>query len=80
MRDGITERITRGDRRAALVALSERLEVALCSAEPGQVAAIARELRAVLTELDAMTGGQEVSKLDELTARRQARIANATGS
>lgn len=61
------------DRRSVLVAmralLAERLEVAPHSA----VAQIARELRAVLAELDALGEERPSSSLDELLARREAR-------
>ncbi|MCZ7413069.1 hypothetical protein [Streptomyces sp. WMMC897] len=68
-----------GDRRAVLEAIRNRLAEELDDAEGAQAASVAKELRAVMAELNALPGGKEVSPLDELTARREARRADAAG-
>jgi hypothetical protein len=80
----LTSEVASGDRRRALEALREHLAEALESPEvvckrcggPASAtlptAAVAKELRAVVDELDRLTPVKE-SKVDELNARRQAR-------
>lgn len=41
--------------------------------------ALVKELRAVITELEALGKPEEVSTSDDLAARRQARIKNTAG-
>lgn len=43
------------------------------------VAAVAKELRAVITELAALPTGREESKVDDLAAAREARRRKAAG-
>ncbi|MEV4474660.1 hypothetical protein [Nonomuraea sp. NPDC049504] len=70
--------IESGDRRASLQAIRDRLANELRAAEGRDAAAIAKELRATLAELDALPGEEE-DALDQLAARRADRIADAQG-
>ena len=65
------------DKRTALEAIRAKLAAELATAEGKAAAALAKELRAVVNELHSMPGGREVSKVDDLRARREARRANA---
>lgn len=68
------------DRRATLSDLRKRLTDAFEVAEdPRDLATLSKELRAVLAELDSLPGGEEVDDVDDLAARRKARLANAAG-
>ncbi|MGI5493873.1 hypothetical protein [Microtetraspora malaysiensis] len=69
--------VAEGDRRASLEAIRDKLARELHDAEGRDAAAIAKELRATIAELDALPGGKEVSAVDELNARRAARRADA---
>lgn len=82
-----------GDRRASLEAIRDRLALetedtlwmrhkaechCVCGMGDGRLlAALVKELRAVMTELAALPNGSEVSKSDDLAARRAARISKA---
>lgn len=59
-------------RRADLVELRRRVLAALDLAEPGQVPGLARELRTIDVELVELVP-EEVSRVDDLAARRAAR-------
>ncbi|GAA2364778.1 hypothetical protein [Streptomyces carpaticus] len=78
MRSKLAAAISSGDRRTALEAVRDKLATELGRADGRDAAAVARELRAVLDALDALPGG-EVSTLDDLSARREARRADAAG-
>jgi len=68
------------NRRDTLSDLHERLTVALDDVvDPRDLAALSKELRAVVAELDTLPGGEEVDAVDDLAARRQARLADAAG-
>lgn len=67
-----------GDKREALEAIRDRLAVELERSRGQSAAAVAKELRAVIDALEALPGG-EVSAVDDLTAKREARRANASG-
>lgn len=68
------------NRRDTLADLHERLTDALDNAEePRDLTAISKELRAVAAELDTLPGGEEVDTVDDLAARRAARLADAAG-
>lgn len=69
--------IADGDRRASLEAIRDKLGRELEQAVGRDAATIAKELRAVIAELDALPGGKEASTVDELHARRAARRADA---
>lgn len=68
------------NRRDTLADLQERLTEALEVAEdPRDLTALSKELRAVVSELDTLPGGEEVDTVDDLAARRAARLADAAG-
>lgn len=68
---------TTGDRTAALVALRDALAAAIDRAEPRELAPLARQMQAVLAELEQLLVPAEGSVSDELRARRAARLAAA---
>ncbi|MFE4397199.1 MULTISPECIES: hypothetical protein [Streptomycetaceae] len=68
-----------GDRRTALEAVRDKLAAELDEASGPVVAVLSKELRLTIAELESLPGGREVSALDELTARRAARRADAQG-
>lgn len=80
MSHGVADAASNGSRREALEAIRDKLATELESAEGKDAAPIAKELRAALQELDSLTDGGEASAVDDLTSRRQARRAEATGS
>jgi hypothetical protein len=68
------------DRRATLTDLRRRLSDALDLADdPRDLATLSKELRAVVSELDSLPGGEEADSVDDLAARRAARLADASG-
>ena len=68
------------DRRGTLTDLRQRLSDALDLADdPRDLATLSKELRAVVAELDQLPGGEEVDDVDDLAARRKARLADAAG-
>lgn len=71
--------VAEGDRRASLEALRDRLASLLDTSERDH-AALARQLSNVLRELDELPNPAEESKVDEIQARRAARLASASGS
>ncbi|MEV0227990.1 hypothetical protein [Nonomuraea sp. NPDC050786] len=72
----LLQAVMSGDRRAALEAIRDRLAAELDSAEKRDAAVVAKELRQVLAELEALPGG-EVDTLDDLAARRTKRRSKA---
>jgi hypothetical protein len=66
------------DRRAALVALRDKLAADLDVAAVQYVAALARQLQSVLSELDSLPNAEAVSRVDELKAKRAKRRAAST--
>jgi hypothetical protein len=71
-----------GDRRKSLEALRDYLAAELQAGPSTSVAVapIAKELRAVLEELDSLPTGREESKVDDLAAARAKRRASAAGA
>jgi flagellin-like hook-associated protein FlgL len=68
------------DRRETLADLRRRLSSALDDTDnPRDLAALSKELRAIVAELDSIPGGEEVDTVDDLAARRAARLADAAG-
>ena len=65
-----------GDRRAALEAIRDRLATELARPDCFGVAGIAKELRAVIAELESLPGAKE-SISDDLAARRAKRRSAA---
>ncbi len=74
----LPEKVT-GSRRDALEAIRDRLAAELEDAEGREVAALARELRATLLELEGLPSKREESPVDDLAARRANRRAAAAG-
>jgi hypothetical protein len=70
-----------GDRLATLAALRDLLAESLIDASPRDRASLARQLTAVLAELEAAPT-QEASPVDDLAARRSSRrkAAGSAGS
>lgn len=76
----LVEKAAEGDRRATLEALRDRLAGQIDSTDSGRdVAALGRLLADVLSQLDAIPDAAEVSRADEIAARRAARRAGAAG-
>jgi len=67
------------DRRARLEKLRDLLTTEAENAEGPGLAALARELRAVLSELDALPAQQAKTPTDEIAKRRAARRRKAAG-
>src|SRR5690606_4133179 len=79
-RRGLPEVTASGDRRASLEALRQVLARAIeAGPSPRDLAALSRQLTAVMAELDTLSAPKEVSPVDELAARRAARLAAAAG-
>lgn len=69
-----------GDRREALEALRDTLARAIDGDPDGKLTApLANQLRQVLAELADIPDVRQVSKLDDLAARRSSRRATASG-
>jgi hypothetical protein len=68
------------DRAAALEDLVGRLTAALDAAEPKEVAALSREKRLVLAELESLAGSRKGSPIDELAKQRADRRSKASAS
>ncbi len=66
------------DRRDRLTALRDRLEAAISTCEPRELAPLAKQYRDTLLELDTMPA-KEASRVDDLASRRAARRATAAG-
>jgi hypothetical protein len=68
------------ERRVTLTDLRKRLLDALkVTEDPRDLATLSKELRAVMAEIDSLPGGEEADPVDDLAARRAARLANAAG-
>ena len=61
------------DRRQGLVALRDELATSIEAAKPSEVAALAKQLRDTLLELDRLAPSMEGDPLDDLAARRSAK-------
>jgi len=71
--------VSDGNRWESLVALRDLLAEQLVVASPRDVAALSRQLRDVLTELDSRPV-EKASPVDELTSRRRTRRGQTTGA
>jgi hypothetical protein len=70
--------VARGDRRKSLEAIRDHLAAELeDSPATVAIAPMAKELRAVIEELDSLPLSKEESKVDDLTAKRESRRAAA---
>ncbi len=68
------------ERRAALADLRKRLVDAIREVDDVRdLPALSKELRAVMAEIDSLPGGEEADPVDDLAARRAARLAEAAG-
>jgi hypothetical protein len=68
------------ERRVTLTDLRKRLLDALeVTDDPRDLATLSKELRAVMAEIDSLPGGEEADPVDDLAARRAARLADAAG-
>lgn len=75
---GIKKAALTGDRLATLEAMRNKLAGAMDRAAPAVVAQIAGRLSAVLAEIESLKAtSKKESPLDEITARRAARLAAA---
>jgi len=72
--------LAQGSRAEALRALRALQARMLADVEPGQLAALSKEFRATLLELDAMPDAKQASTSDALAARRQARLSASPGA
>lgn len=72
----LAEVVKDGDRRSSLTALRDHLAALLVSADRDH-AAIARQLTVVLREIDELPNPAEESRVDDIAARRAARLAKA---
>lgn len=75
----LTTSVRSGDRREALEAVRDKIAAELQEASGMVAASLAKELRATMAELESLPGGREVSAVDDLSARRTARRADAQG-
>lgn len=74
----LSEFAAAGDRRKSLEALRDLLARQLETADR-DVPALARQLREVMADLDALPNPHEKSRVDELNKRRAQRRAKAAG-
>ena len=72
----LPEVVKGGDRRASLEALRDRLAYLLETSDRDH-AAIARQLTIVLREIDELPNPAEESRVDDIAAKRAARLAKA---
>ena len=66
----LVEVAAKGDRRRTLEALRDTLARTIVTAEPSNVAALAKQLRDTEADLAGLVDDVEVDGLDELAARR----------
>lgn len=71
------DEVTRADR---LAKDRDRLEAAMDEAEPKELAALVREHRAVLKELESLAAPKKGSVRDEVAKKRAARQAGTAGA
>lgn len=68
MATDIPDAIASGDHRRALEAMRDKLADLLVAADDRTAPQLVMRLQSVLNELDALPGGQAVSKLDRIAA------------
>lgn len=71
--DSLQQIVEKGDRKDSLVALRDLLASSVVVADPQYVAALARQLRDVLAELESLIP-PEKSAADDLKAKRDSRL------
>lgn len=67
------------DRVPALLAIRDKLTAEFAEAHGRDSAVIAKELRAVIAEIDRVAPVEGLSRIDELAARRSGGVANPEG-
>ncbi len=72
--------VNSGDRLASLKALASDLAVSLAESEISNRAALAKQLRDTLTEIEQIPKEGEVDALDELAARRTTPVPKRAAS
>jgi hypothetical protein len=77
--EGLAAVVRAGDRRRSLEALRDRLAADIDAADARLVPALAKQLVDVLRDIEGLRE-PEGSALDDLAARRAARISDATGT
>lgn len=73
MSDQLPEVVRTGDRLRSLEVLRDHLAVTAESAPPQYVAALAKQLAAVMEEIATLRPPKEANAVDEIEARREAR-------
>lgn len=73
----LSDVVVAGVRRSSLTALRDVLARTIEDAEPGQVAALSRQLALVLKEIDELPAAKGSTSLDQLASRRAARKPRA---
>lgn len=63
------------DRRAGLIAVRTVLAVTIAAADSSNIAALTKQYRETLAELDSLPDKQEVNPLDELDRKRANRLS-----
>lgn len=75
----VSDAVAEGDRRKSLAALRDRLAKDLDVETDGRtVVQLAKELRLVIAELDALPKAEGGSKVDEVARKREERRARAS--
>jgi len=70
--------VSGGDHRLSLIAIRDKLAVELDEAYGKDAAVIAKQLAEVIREIESLPG-KEASRVDDLSARRSKRLADAAG-
>lgn len=77
---GVAASAKTGDRAKALRSLRDLLAAAVDTADERYVAALAKQLRETLAELDSLPVGEGRSASDDLAAKRRARLSTTAGA
>jgi hypothetical protein len=72
--------VTPGEQRAMLERTRDHLAGLLEGADEREAPALARELRMTIKDLADLAAPEKGSRLDDLAARREARLSGADGS
>ena len=77
--ESLREVVASGDRPASLRALRDKLAAEVEQADGRTLPALAKQLADVLREIEALPLAKEVDPVDDLTSKRAARQAAASG-